>query len=89
MQIFPVKKVIGHFEAYIIFENNDFWKVVKGTTNSRGQRANVSYIDCRIPQKIVDEVIKPCSISYPFQGFKYYGPHPDMEIFKRAFSRNF
>lgn len=84
IQINPVKKTITHSrnEACTVLENGDCWKVVRGIPSSRGYKVNVSYIDRRIPQKIVDEIIKPCSIAYPFKAFYYYGPHPKEDFLR-------
>ena len=69
------KKVISQsIGSYIIFENNDMWRVVRASDSGRGYAANVSYIDRRISQEIINTIIKPATKSWPYQAFHFYLP---------------
>lgn len=69
------KKVISQsIGSYIIFENNDMWRAVRASDSGRGYAANVSYIDRRISQEIINTIIKPATKSWPYQAFRFYLP---------------
>lgn len=69
------KKVINKSSgSYIIFANNDMWRVVRASDCSRGYAANVSYIDRRISQDTINTIIKPATKSWPWQAFRFYLP---------------
>ena len=68
------KKVISKLQSYIIFDNNDIWRVVGASDCGRGYAANISYIDRRIPQNIINTIIKPATKAWPYQAFKFYFP---------------
>ena len=71
----PVNKVIGkQHDSYISFANGDMWRVVRACDSGRGYAANVSYIDIRISQEVIDTIIKYATKSWPFQAFKFYYP---------------
>lgn len=73
--IYPIKRFITkNICSQIIFDNNDIWRVVKASDCGRGQCVNISYIDRRIPQDIIDIIIKPQTKAYPYQAFKFYFP---------------
>ena len=69
-----IKRVIGKSQTYIVFNNKDIWQVARASDNSRGHATNISYIDRRISQEIINTIIKPATKSWPFQAFKFYGP---------------
>lgn len=76
----PTKKIMKSKNNYlVVFENGDIWRACGARENMRGIRANVSYIDHMISPIIVDEIIKPCTIAYPFQATHYYWPREDEE----------
>ena len=64
-------------EYTITYENGDNWRALRGNTNSRGYRCNISYIDREIADDIVDTIIKPCTTCFPYHGFEYYYPEKD------------
>jgi hypothetical protein len=69
------KKVMSQsISSYIIFENDDMWRVVRASDSGRGYAANVSYIDRRISQEIINTIIKPATKSWPYQAFRFYLP---------------
>ena len=69
----PVNKVIGkQHDSYISFANGDMWRVVRACDSGRGYAANVSYIDMRISQEVIDTIIKHATKSWPYQAFKFY-----------------
>lgn len=73
MQINPTKEIISKSNgSFIAFDNGDCWRVISATESSRGQRANVSYIDRDTPEEIINNVIRPCTISIPYCGYNYY-----------------
>ena len=76
MNIKAVKERFSRFGSLVEFENGDCWKMASGTESSRGNKINVSYIDRRIEEDMVQCVIRPCTMAYPFQAFRYYGPCP-------------
>lgn len=77
MKIKTVRERLSRFGSFIEFENGDQWKMASGTESSRGNKINVSYIDRRIDGEMVQCVIRPCTMAYPFQAFRYYGPYPE------------
>ena len=74
MGIETQKKVISTHQSYIIFDNNDIWSVVRASDNGRGHATNISYIDRRIPQNVINTIIKPATKAWPYQAFKFYFP---------------
>ena len=73
IKVFPVRQRISKYGSWVIFDNGDYWKVRGAADSSRGHRANVSYIDRRISQEIVNDIIRAQTILPPYQAFKYYG----------------
>lgn len=70
------KRVIKSFSnsSYIIFDNNDIWTVVRASDCERGHYANISYIDRRINQDIINSIIKPATKAWPYRAFNFYTP---------------
>lgn len=68
----PFEERIGKHDACIIFENEDYWKVIRASDNSRGNKLNISYIEYGIDKEIIDCIIRPCTCIYPFQAFNYF-----------------
>lgn len=56
----------------IIFENGDRWIACEASDRSRGHKCNISYIDSRIPNDIVDNIIKKCTIAEPYHAITYF-----------------
>lgn len=77
LHINPVQIVKTKTEYTITYENGDNWRAIRGNTNSRGYKCNISYIDREIADDIVDTVIKPCTTCFPYHGFEYYYPEKD------------
>ena len=77
LHIHPVQIVKTKTEYTITYENGDNWRAIRGNTNSRGYKCNISYIDCEIADDIVNTVIKPCTTCFPYHGFEYYYPEKD------------
>ena len=75
MNIHPVQRVINKSTgSWISFENGDIWKVVRASDSGRGNSANVSYIDRRISQEVINTIIKPATKAMPYQAFRFYLP---------------
>ena len=76
MRITPIRERISkHSGCEIVFDNNDVWKMLPARESSRMCRTNISYIDRRIDQSFVQDIIKHCTIMWPYQAFRYYGPY--------------
>ena len=55
LNIQPIKERISKISySFIAFENGDTWKSVYAAESARGHRANISYIDRRVPEDIVN-----------------------------------
>ena len=72
MGINPIKERKSRYENWVQFENDDFWRLVKATESGRGQRCNISYIDRDIEEIVVNTIIKPCTLPFPYFGYNYY-----------------
>ena len=72
------RKANDKFRNWVQFDNGDYWQVIFAgePSHARGNKANISYIDYRISQEIVDTVITPSTICPPYQAIRYYYP-PD------------
>lgn len=65
------RKVMSLSGSWIEFENGDIWKVCTSLA-SRGYRYNIAYIERNIPEEVVNQVIKPRAMAYPYQAFNYF-----------------
>ena len=75
MGVKPIQRVINKGTgSWILFNNGDVWRVVRASDNGRGHSANVSYIDRRISQEVINTIIKPATKSMPYQAFHFYLP---------------
>ena len=75
MDIKPIRRVISKSTgSWILFDNDDIWRVVRVADSGRGHSTNVSYIDRRISQEIINTVIKPATKAMPYQAFRFYLP---------------
>lgn len=84
MGITPIRERISkHSGSEIIFDNKDIWKMVQARESARMCRTNISYIDRRIDQLFIQDIIKPCTTMLPYQAFRYYGPYPEEEVENR------
>lgn len=57
----------------IIFENEDYWKVVISTDSARGHKCNISYISRQNPLSVIETIIFPCTRALPYTACHYYG----------------
>lgn len=71
-QIFPLEKRHNRIK----FSNGDIWRIASSVDNVRGIRANICYIDARIEETIVRQVIQPCLSRPPYSGVRYFFPAP-------------
>lgn len=75
MDIKPIRRVISKSAgSWILFDNEDMWRVVRASDSRRGHCANVSYIDRRISQEVINTIIKPATKAMPYQAFRFYLP---------------
>lgn len=76
MRIAPIRERISkHSGCEIVFDNNDVWKMLPARESAKMCRTNISYIDRRIDQLFIQDIIKPCTTMLPYQAFRYYGPY--------------
>ena len=75
MGVKPIQRVINRaVGSWISFDNGDVWRVVRASDSGRGHSANISYIDRRISQEIINTIIKPATKAMPYQAFRFYLP---------------
>lgn len=67
-----VFKMHGKYEYRLEYDNGDIWRAIAARESMLGLRCNISYIDARINKDIVDCIIKPCSIAYPYCASNYF-----------------
>ena len=58
----------------LVYANGDMWQAITASTNARGYKVNVSYIDRAIPDHLIDTIIKPATISPPYTAIHYFYP---------------
>ena len=56
----------------IRYINGDHWIACGASESARGRKCNISYIDARIDDEIINCIIKPCTSIQPYQAFHYY-----------------
>lgn len=71
MGIRLVREKKNEYERLVYFENDDSWRLVN-PIKSMGARCNISYIDKNIDKIIIDEIINPCTLLFPYSGYNYY-----------------
>ena len=64
------KNSLGFF---VTFNNGDSWKAIYATESQRGNKCNISYIDNKINNDFVDNVIFFCTVMPPYNAFQYFG----------------
>lgn len=75
MDIKPIRRVINKSAgSWILFDNEDMWRVVRASDSGRAHCTNVSYIDRRISQEVINTIIKPATKAMPYQAFRFYLP---------------
>ena len=67
-----VKEYKSEIRYEIEFDNGDIWRVIRASENSRGYKANLSYVDIRIDGDFVDMIILPCTCIGPWNAIKYF-----------------
>ena len=78
LQIGIARSRINAQTLWIEFDNGDEWEVVLASDTARGRACNVSLIESCTPKDIVDEIILPCTKSYPYRAYNYYFTGTDM-----------
>lgn len=72
-EIAYVERILQHYnQTKIEFSNGDIWYAIAVSESQRGFRCNISYIDSRIDEEIVNCIIKKCTIAGPYHGITYY-----------------
>lgn len=72
IQLIPPLK-ISKYLTTAKFNNGDIWQVMIASSNTaKGRRCNIAYIDYDIPDKVIEEVIKPIVTLPPYQGIHYF-----------------
>ena len=66
----PLTKTKYELKSY--FTNGDFWSTVSSSSNCRGRRCNIAYIDDTIDPEVVDTFIKPCLTASPYCAYNYF-----------------
>lgn len=74
-----IKKILGHTQNYIIFENGDRWDAVVANESQRGRAANISYIESTIPDEIIKTIIFPCTKALPFTAIHSFDYEPPIQ----------
>ena len=59
-------------EIYVRFLNDDIWRVVSATCNSRGKISNITLMDLDIEQDIADKIIMPTLKRKPYKAYNFY-----------------
>ena len=71
--IYPINIIETRRELKVQFANGDYWRAFKiSSTNGRGLRCNISYIDNRIDKDLINTIIQPSTISKPYGAIGYY-----------------
>ena len=73
IDILPKQEVISKNNAWVKFENGDYWVAVGTWESARGRKANISYVDRAIDKEFFNTVIKHCTIGFPYRGFLFFG----------------
>ena len=90
---FKLKKIEEAYRPYIdimnkretknsyelIFANGDYWMACNGSECHRGRKCNISYIDARLDEEIIQRIIKPCTVLEPFHAINYYYDYIECE----------
>ena len=69
-----IERIISsRYEYKIIFSNGDIWACMAANNgNCCGRRCNIALIDRNISKEIVDSIILPCLVRYPYGAVGYY-----------------
>ena len=61
----------NYSETYVRFLNDDIWRIVPATDQSRGRAYNVSLIDSRIDKHIINTIIMPTVKANPYRAYNF------------------
>lgn len=69
-------KIVGEHRTQqrydVVFDNGDQWRVMRASENSRGVKGNLSYVDGRIQDNSIIEMIQYCTTAGPWNAIKFY-----------------
>lgn len=65
------RRVMSSSGSWIEFENGDLWRVCTSLA-SRAYKCNIAYIERSVPEEVVNQIIKPQVMAYPYQAFNYF-----------------
>lgn len=75
-EIYQTAKLVRKFnyrhEYRLEYDNGDFWRAVSASERCLGMRCNISYVDARIDEDIINCIIKPSSIYGPYHAINYF-----------------
>lgn len=72
MKIAPVRIINRRDGITAEFSNGDYWTTFRASESCRGRRCNVAYIDIKINQDIITDVLRPLVTLRPFQAEHYF-----------------
>ena len=72
MKIAPVRIINRKNDIIAEFSNGDYWTAFGASESCRGRRCNVAYIDIKINQDIITDVLRPMITLKPFQAEHYF-----------------
>lgn len=62
----------GQTKYEITFDNGDHWRVMRASESSRGVKGNLSYVDGRIQDMEIVQMIQYCTTAGPWNAIKFY-----------------
>lgn len=72
-QIEAQNKVIGKRDSFVKFKNGHFIRMVPAVESFRGIKCNISIVERSINEEYFNNIIIPCTMNLPIQGFKFFG----------------
>lgn len=72
LNIKTVKAITFNDYNKVKFENGDFWKAVPFSSNSRGQRCNIAYVEWNITKEEIYTVIEPMLTLKPYNAIHIF-----------------
>ena len=72
MEIAPLRIINGRDSITAEFSNGDYWSAFRASEGCRGRKCNVAYIDIKINQDIITDVLRPLITLKPFQAEHYF-----------------
>ena len=69
-----IERIISSRHEYkMIFSNGDIWQCAEAIgANCCGRRCNIALVDRKIPREVVETIIRPCLVRYPYGALGYY-----------------